>query len=241
MVSKELTFSTMLVELDCLLDTRISLLAELDDSKFKDVIKMYHNRDIDEFPYYSFDKFKELYDNRDKSILKNAIVTPIMSLITEFVDKTLLQIINSPFHYQPKIIINIYPYKLSDDEITNIISLIINKTKLRATVEVIDKSIKELTVGYVKDNLSVMVMYKYYEWIEYHCSIKAFKSISCPEVCLFGPSIYFKPKQPNTNIKVDPISSTEELAKPLIGLKLFPINLFSFVIPTTEKQQNITT
>ena len=241
MDEKDIPYSTLLIELDCLLDTRISILSELDDDKLKEVIKNYHNRDIDEFPYYGFNKFKNLYDNRDKSILKNAIVTPIMGLMVEFVNKTLLQIINTPHHYKPKIIVNIYPYDLKEEEINNIISLIVNKTQQRATVEVINKSIKELTVGYIKNNISIMVMYRYFEWLEYHCNIKAFEKITCPEVALFGPNIYFKPKQNNLDIKQDPIKSTEELAAPLIGLKLFPISLFSFIRPEIEKKEDITT
>ncbi len=241
MEEKNIPYSTLLVELDCLLDTRISILSELDDNKLEEVIKQYHNRDIDEFPYYSFDRFKELYDNRDKNILKNALVTPIMDLIIEFVNKTLLQIINSPHHFRPKVIINIYPYDLKEEEIKNIISLIVNKTQQRATIEVINKDIKNLTIGYIKNNISIMVMYKYFEWLEYHCNIKAFEKITCPEVTLFGPSIYFKPKQNNIDIKQDPIKSTEELASPLIGLKLLPISLFSFILPTIDKKKDITT
>lgn len=240
MEEKNIPYSAMLVELDCLLDTRISILSELEDDKLKEVLYMYHSRDIDSFPHYSFNRFKEAYDKRTREVLKEALVTPIMSLIIEFVDKTLLNLINTPFHQRPKIIINIFPYELKEEEINNIISLIIVKTKGNCTVEVINKNIKELTVGYVKDNIAIMVMYKYYEWIEYHSTIKAFNTITCPEVAMFGPSIYFREKQPNLNIKEDPVRSMEELAKPLIGLKLFPIELFSFIRPNLDKKETTT-
>lgn len=240
MEEKNIPYSTMLVELDCLLDTRISILSELDDNKFREVISMYHDRDIDSFPHYGFNRFKEEYDKRNRDTLKEALVTPIMSLIEEFVNKTLLNLLNSPFHQRPKIIINIFPYELKEEEINNIINLIVNRIKGNCTVEVVNKSIKELTVGYIKDNIALMVMYKYYEWIEYHCTIKAFDTITCPEVVMFGPSIYFKEKQPNISIKEDPVKSMEEIAKPLIGLKLFPINLFSFILPNVNKQETTT-
>ena len=240
MEKENIPYSTMLVELDCLLDTRISILSELDDVKFKEVLSMYHSRDIDSFPYYGFNRFKEVYDKRSREVLKEALVTPILTLIEEFVNKTLLNLINTPFHQRPKVIINIFPYELKEEEINNIITLIVNRTKGNCTVEVINKSIKELTVGYIKDNIAIMVMYKYYEWLEYHCTIKAFDTITCPEVTMFGPSIYFKEKQPNNNIKEDPVKSMEEIAKPLIGLKLFPIKLFSFILPNVNKQETTT-
>lgn len=241
MLEKDLPFSTMLVELDCLLDTRISILSELDDNKFQEVLKMYHSRDIDSFPYYGFNRFKEKYENRDKSLLKNSLVTPILGLIVEFVNKTLLQILNTPYHHKPKIVINIYPYVLEEEEINNIISIIVVKTNGRCDVEIVNKSLKELTVGYVKNNLSIMVMYDCYKWIEFHSVNKAFEQITCPEVNLFSPAIYFKEKQPNLQLIEEPFKSMEEIAKPLIGLKLFPVSLFSFMMPIIDKKENTTT
>jgi len=236
MIEKELEFSTMLVELDCLLDTRLSLLSELEDDKLRKVLEMYHKRDIDQFPYYSFNRFKENYDKRNKTILNNALITPVMFLIIEFVKKTLLQIVNSPFHFRPKIIINIHPYDLTEEEINDIIKLIVIKTDKECDVEVINKSIDRITIGYVKENISIMVMYRYYEWLEYHSKNKAFEKLTCPDINLFGPAIYFQPKQPRSDIKEDPFTSMEELAKPLIGLKLFPIEYFSFIKLKPEQQ-----
>ena len=228
MINKELKFSTILVDLDSILDTRLGVLSELDDDKLKKVMEMYHTRDIDEFPYYSFNRFKENYDKRDKSILSNSLITPVMFLVIEFVNKTLMQILNSPFHYKPKIIVNVHPYDLSEEEINDIIKLIVLKTDKNCDVEVINKSVGDITVGYVKENISIMVMYEYYKWIEYHSVNKAFTKLTCPDINLFAPAIYFKPKQPRDDNKEDPFSSMEEIVKPLIGLKLFPIEYFSF-------------
>ncbi len=236
MINQELELSTMLVELDCLLDTRLSLLSELDDEKLRKVLDMYHKRDIDQFPFYSFNRFKENYDKRDKSVLNNALITPVMFLIQEFVKKTLLQIINSPFHLKPKVIINIHPYELTEEEINDIIKLIVIKTNKECDVEVISRGVDRLTVGYVKENISIMVMYKYYEWIEFHSKNKAFEKLTCPDINLFGPAIYFLPKQPRSDIKEDPFTSMEELAKPLIGLKLFPVEYFSFIKIKPQQQ-----
>jgi len=230
-----LEFSTILVELDCLLDTRLGILSELGDDKLQKVISMYHTRDIDEFPYYGFNKFKTNYDKRDKSILVNSLLTPVMGLVTEFVNKTLLQVTNSPFHFQPKVMINIHPYDLTEEEVNNLIQMVVLKTNKRCDVEVVSKNIGDLTIGYVKDNISIMVMYEYYKWIEYHSVSKSFSKLTCPDINLFAPGIYFKPKQLDNSIIQDPINSMEEIAKPLIGLKLFPIEYFSFIKPNKNK------
>lgn len=229
-MNKDIPFSTIMVELDALLDTRIACLSHLSNEQIKEIMdKGYHTRLIDEFPYVSFNSFKKIYSQRSKSVLQDAIITPVVYLVKEFAIKKLKQISNSPFHEKPRIIINTHPYVLNDEEIISLAECLITVTEGYSDVQFVNLSKEELTVGYVKNNISILVMYESYEWLEYHGKIGAFPKITCPEVTLFAPAIYFKPRTPLKEGE-DPFKAMELITAPLIGLKLLPIELFSLVI-----------
>lgn len=231
----EINYSTIMIELDALLDTRLACLAHLEDDKIKEILdKGYHTRTIDEFPGISYDQFKEIYDKRDKSILRNAIVTPMITLLNEFTIKTLKQTLSTPFHYKPKILINIHPYKLDEEDINNIILSIVKYTDGKCDVGVVSMTHSELTIGYVKRNLSILIMYDCYTWLEHHSKTSAWKKMTCPEVTLFAPAIYFKPKTPLPDNE-NPFIAMEKLVAIVIGLKLLPVESFSMVIKPTDK------
>lgn len=232
--SDKLQYSTLLLELDVLLDTRLAILASMPEDALKQALsKDYHNRLIDRFVGVNNELFTKLYEQRDKKVLANALVTPIARMLKEFAQKTLKQIITTPFHYQPKIILNIYPYKLEEQEITVLINSIVTITSGLADVEVIDKSYEELTPGYLKKNVAIIVLYEYYKWIEAHSASNILRKSRCPEVTMLGPKIYFKvPEKADYDVE-EAFQEMEEWVGPFIGLKLMPIENFSFVGPAT--------
>lgn len=227
-MDKELEYSAIFIELDAILDTRLAILANLDDVLLKKILEKYHNRDEDVFPGMDDSLFKELYANRTKEILSNSIITPMIELIKEFSQKTLKLLVSTPFHYKPKIILNIYPYELIEDEIVILISTIVNETNELADVQVVNMTYEEITPKYVKNNVSIMVLYEYYKWLEIHSANENFKKTTCPDIALLGPRIYFKPKP--KRIEEDPHQAMEFLAGPFIGLKLISIEHFSMVL-----------
>lgn len=230
METKDLPFSTIMIELDTLFDTRLSVLAHMGDEAIKSAYNNhYHERPIDMFPNVDNEQFKQIYENRTKAILKHTMITPIADMVKEFAVKTLKHIATTPFHYKPKCIINIYPYKLSENEINVIISTMVHITNKLCDIEVVDMSPEQITPSFVKQHIAILVMYEYYKWLELHSVNGLFKKKTCPEVTLLGPRIYFKPKE-NTNSDADPFAAMEEVMGPLIGLRLIPIDNFSAII-----------
>jgi hypothetical protein len=230
METNDLPFSTIMIELDVLFDTRLSVLASMGDEAIKAAYSnRYHERPIDMFSGVNNEEFKERYDNRTKSILKHTMVTPIAEMVKEFAVKTLKHIVSTPFHYRPKCIINIYPYDLSEKEISILISTMVHVTDKLCDIEVVNMKPEEVTPSFVKTNVAILILYEYYKWLELHSVNGLFKRKTCPEVTLLGPRIYFKPKE-NTNNEADPFDAMEEVMGPLIGLKLIPIENFSAVI-----------
>lgn len=238
----ETKISALMITLDCLLDTRIGVLFSFGGEAIETALdEKYYSRQEDKFTGIDTDAFNERYQKRDKETLKNSGVTKMITLLQEFVFKTLNQSLVTPHHYLPKIVLNTYPYVLSEAEKETFAKVLIHYTGEKCQVELIHLSPEELTPVFVKRHFSVMIMYHYLEWIETHAKTEAFKTVSCPDVTLMGPALYFNgpPKIEELQIlerqNVSPFKAVEMIASPFIGLKLLPVEDFSFAINPNKK------
>ena len=243
-VHKSIEQSKMLVELDCLLDTRLAILFGLSENFAKRAIdNSYYDRLIDDFPNVPFEEFTQLYNNRDKNVLRNAMLTKIAFLMREFVMATTHQILTSPFHMKPVVIVNTYPYEFKDEEADALISVIVSMTSGMADVELVYKPPEQITPAYVKKELSLMVMYEYHKWLELHAENENFKRITCPEVTLIGPALFFKRPtkkelEETQRTGINPFKAVEEMVAPLIGLKLIDVENFSLDVKLERPTQS---
>ncbi len=218
--------SAFLIELDCLLDTRLSTIDLIDSTKTKDVIKQgYTRRDRDIFEGIDKDVFDTKYNNRNLVTLHNSIATPMVKILNEFASKTLKIMMTSPFQYHPKIILNTYPYILDDSANNTFKDMLRFITDDLADIEIAHYSYEDITPKFMKDNVSIAAMYHYYKWLEVHSNNDNFKKVTCPEVSILTPMLYFNDTTNSTGL--DPFDSMVSLIEPLVGLKMFPAYYFS--------------
>ncbi len=235
-------YSAIFVEFDAIFDTRASLLFEMNEEVLMtNLAKDYQTRIIDKFDNVDYNDFQARYKARDKSLLKNALTTPIIPMIGEFVKSTMLNAINGPDIIEPKIIINTYPYKLVKEEIDVLHQVFMNLTQGFAPIEFVYMSNADITPRYVKDNISVMIMYDYTQWLELHCSNGNFKKVTVPDVSLLAPRLYFIDPGDNyfrdiTNNKQDPFKVLEDSAAMFVKIKLLPIHMFSMAIMILDEE-----
>ena len=232
---KKEEFSGILVELDALLDTRLATLFEMDPENVKKVFdtEAYFRRVQDKFPGIDKETFRQRYDQRDIRWLNNAPQTPIVGLVQEFVMNTIKQEAMTPFGASPKIYLNTAPYELSEKAENKLIKTFAVLTSERCDIELVHYKVEDLHPGLVKEKFAVMVMYDYYKWLEHFSKTKDFEKVSCPEVSLIGPQIYFERlptaqelKQLELN-KLNAFQLTERLAGPFVNLCLIPASDFS--------------
>jgi hypothetical protein len=230
-MAQELEYSTFYLDLDVLMDTRIGAWALAGDEQLQAVLNQdYLGRYTDRLPGCDYDRFRAIYDARDKSVLKHSVITAFGRILKDFVLKTVAQIQSTPFHYKPRICLNVYPYILTDDEINAFISGIITITEGLADVQVINHRPELITPGHVKNNYSIVAMYEYYKWIEYHSGSGLFSKTTCPEVTLLGPAMYVKPVPALPSDHLEVYEAIETLHRPLIGLKLISPVYFSMFL-----------
>lgn len=235
--------SKLLVDLDSLLDTRLALIYQK-GTGFTDraLGSNYYQRTIDSFPGLPFDKFREAYKAREKTLLQNAVLTKINFLVREFVMSTLQQVTTSPFHMQPVVLVNTYPYVLTEVEETSIIRAVVSMTGGRADVGVVNLSPQEVTPKYLKREISLAIMYEGAQWVETHSALGTFKNVTCPDVGLLCPGLLFKEPDERgleecKRIGKTPFQAFEELAAPLIGIKFIGVEHFCIDIKVRPSAQ----
>ena len=224
--------STLLVDIDSLFDTRLATLFTMGEEVADLVLcNNYYEREHDFWVGVDLNRYNELYKNRNKNILKNALMTKIILMIKEFVLGTLEVGNYSPFKYKPKIILNIYPYSLTESECNIFINGLKENTNSLADIELIRFSYKDITPLWIKENCSLVFMYHFRDW--FNVNKNEFSKNSCPEVSLITPAIFYTNKdleQQKRNsfmqLGIHPFKATEKRIKPFIDLRLIHIENF---------------
>lgn len=238
--------SKIMVMMDALLDTRMGTLLSLGEQYMTAAIadNVYYAREEDKFPGIDINTFKTAYSKRDIDTLKNSGVTQVIALLEEYTSRIHNQNLVTPFHFIPSVILNTYPYKLSNAEIETFKKLLVRYTNEKAKVDVVYMSYEDLTPTYVKQNLTIMIMYDYYQWLEIHAENKNFETTICPEVTLLGPRIYFNGRMKLPDVmalqkeNLTPFQGIEAIANPLVSLNLLPVEIFSFILQFNPPQSS---
>lgn len=246
-VPKTTPTSTMLVELDSILDTRLGVLLDIDPEKVPTILaKYYHDRLWDVFPEVDLLTYQRKYRERNTSILKNSWATPMVDLMKDFVFKTLKQTLRTPFHKLPKLDINVYPYGLSDEEAAVVISAIATTTEEQCDVQIVSYSPEDLNPVFLKNRYEVVMMYDFHTWLETHSQNGNWKKHSCPKVSVMAPLMVKNSETYDPNKTVgDILEDYETLAKtmsPYVDMQFLPLQAFCWkfnpdkaLVPDTPK------
>lgn len=236
---KDQDYSSMYIELDCLLDTRFATLFRMGEDVATKVIDLgYHDRVTDFYPGVDYAAFQKAYEARDKRTLLYAMVTPVLQMALDFAKSTLENASGTPYQYKPKIVLNFYPYVLDEDETKLILNIVYKKLGELAPIEVINKPPEEITPYYVKSMYSIMVMYRYDKWLEMHALNKKWEKTTCPEVTMISPAVYFLEQLKIPEDTKPVFEDMQRTASPLIGLQLLPADIFSMVAKVKKKPTN---
>jgi len=226
------------MNLDSLLDTRLSLLFHFDKTMFNNVlkdgnIKNYTNRITDSFDYLDNDLFRELYKKRDGRIIKEPIPTHIPQLIKSYIAESLVEHPKK----RVKLFLNVYPYVLTDEDkikIRNGIRAIFNGY---LDVDIMDVPEKLISVKFIYENVGLMIMYNGLDWAEYQISSGNLVSLRLPDVMMIAPKLYANKIYKNDSVD----KSFTDLEKILhTFIKVTFINVKFFSIKIEDKRSNTT-
>lgn len=228
-MATETVFSTMYTSLDEWFDTRLGTIARIDPEIAKAMLyNGWCDRMVDHYPDIDMDYYQQLYAGRDAETLMFSKITRIPKIVREFAKSTLDKALSTPWHHVPRLCVNIWPYKLSNDTVDLIIRNIVHLTGKLLDVYVIDKSPEDLTPEYVRQEYSVLVMYDY-RWLDIHA--ETLKTVVMPDITILAPMVFGK--QVTSFPKEDPFLALTELSRPIIGLTWLQVRELSIAINVT--------
>ncbi len=233
----------ILVPLDCILDTRLGTLYSIHPDLVPKVLDNgYLTRDEDSFPLVNKEDFKSIYAKRDVRILQDSLPTKCFNFLSEMCQKLMRIASEHPHEFIPKIIINVYPYELTTEEVDTIIKMVALKTKKLVDVTAVYMSEKEITPQYCKANLCCMFLYDASEWLDTHAASGAFKLCQIPDITVYMPKIFHgdRPTPEKIaeldSIKLDVYRAWEISASPIITACFLITEVFSVDIDAVAKQ-----
>lgn len=167
--------SKLYIDLDSILDTRISTLAKLDSEIAGALLKseVYWLRESDHWDLLTQgrvtqEQFDAQYAERDKELLKTSFITGIFAPLTKLIADNELAMAegapNKPISFE----INIWPYQLEPDEMDLLINLFKYRLGVEATVTMCSVSLEQLTPTYLTDRYAGAFMYPFHQWIKLH-------------------------------------------------------------------------
>lgn len=232
-MSKE-TNTGIYAQLDALLDTRIGTIARMDqDLAAKVLLSGYHQRHCDVFEGVDPVEYQKLYDARDSLTLAHSVRTSCVSMIQDLVKSLVEQSISRPYHNGIKLVINLYPYVLTDEEKTQIIHVFWTILEGSCSVELTYLTEAQVTPALCRSSFAAMFVYGHDGWLDMHTT--ALATCLLPDIDMFAPALFRQETPSETELHKlirqsgHPFKAIEELAKPLIRLQLLDANIFSIV------------
>jgi len=181
------------IDLDSIYDTRLGCIAEVEPELVKLALDQgYLDRRADNFSFLKNETFKELYNSRNIDTLRVSPYTQIFDILNAACNKMLKNAIDSPDLTGVKLYINIHPYKLSDEEASDLLDLVVTRTNKLVQVQIVDYSQEELTFSLCRKYFDILFMYDYNSFLEYNVVKNEHKKSTLYDRMLIAPEIYYR-------------------------------------------------
>lgn len=184
-------------ELDCIMDTRMAIVSQIDEEAAVSLVtsEKYHARLHDTFSLYheGFDDeaFKKRYAERTVEDIKgNTYPTAVVKRLYGFAETCRRLRDTAPEPQTISLVVNLYPYKFSDEE-KEVLRDVISASTLIEEIAFWEMPVGDLTPTTIRANFTQVILYDANEWITMHH--EALVLAPMPQVMLFSPIIAAEP------------------------------------------------
>ncbi len=246
-MSTENHITKVYLALDCLLDTRLGVLATISPDFAFEVTtkKSYFMREEDKFGtpemgVLNKDLLAEVLKKRPEEVIRNSLRTKIPQFVREICTKLFFQAMSTPFHAGVEIDVNVYPHKFNDVEAKALIASLVLCFGKEFTLNLISKSDQDLTVDYVHDHYRCVIMYVYHEWMNVHQ--KEIQKKPLKTTGFYVPRLYFltppteEALQEFADHNTDLFKFTQTILGPLVPIQFLPVALFCADTPSNKPE-----
>ena len=185
--------STVLIELDALLDTRLPTMGLISPQAAIDCAadSRYFDRVIDDFePICGItkDAFRAVYKRRDVEVVRASVITEMPFILNDLVLKLERETIDTPFISRVVVEVNIYPYEMDEEERDLVALAVMARCGVETEVRCVRYAPESLSPAVVRERYSGMILYNFRDWMEHH--VQAFESVKMPRVSILAPALY---------------------------------------------------
>lgn len=181
----------VLIELDALLDTRIGLLGGRFPSKLPTVdLTAYINRNknnLAELFDLPEDEWQTAWEQRDLLAVRHAHATTLAKTVGRLLHGHKVRGDVSPIHDRLHVIVNVWPYRLTDEEEDAFVQAITELMVEGTLVSTERLSPKELTPSLIDDRFNALIMYDAVTWLD--AQKEALASHRIPRVTLYTQGV----------------------------------------------------
>lgn len=227
--------SRIMIDLDALLDTRTGVLFEIDEVEAVNILKKgWRERTSDTLDLYSdvitTKQYKEAYEQRSKYTLSVSRPTNILKIIAPEVLKMVLAA-GTPNSSQEDfcLVVNVYPYVLTDDEAYMVQKSIEDTIGAEVPVRITSYLPDSTRLTYLEmRGFTDYVTYDMSGWLkrEFNDITKAEEFVSAPSVSIWGPAFLIENNaltkaledEPNLSSKDDPWQFLKVTFAPFVNL-----------------------
>lgn len=241
----------LLIQLDCLLDTRLATISKCNPSIAKEIVQTdellqkYRQRVSDEMesihPGIDQNRFNQAYKERDVETLMASGPTELQFLLGVMIEDMEREANRgSPLVTGVEIDVNVWPYKLNQEERDMIAAAVTARAGIETPVRTIEIPTRELTSYFIKERGWVAIIhYSLEEWIkETFVRYDPNNPPTCiPSVNFITPRLLMKTegientteRLSPTGQTIDPFDSIRWWLSKLIGVSFTEIGAFSLM------------
>lgn len=229
--------TTVYVELDALMDTRLATVSKVSGEAAVALVtgEAYYKRTRDDFSRLvplDQDAYRKAWEERDVETLKGSLITHVPLLLKELITKLEQAEEETPFADQLALEVNVWPYQLSDAERDMMQLAVMAYAGIQTTPEIVSIAPQELTPEKVKRKYSGLIMYNFRDWLQHH--MEQFQKWPCPRVTCLAPALYHGEEVDVEKLIVDdmrkdlsPFEMTEMACAEFLGVSLLDVKYFS--------------
>lgn len=228
------------IDIDSLLDLRqavLSRLMSLDQLTTYLQSEDYNFRTIDKFPI-DMNQYSKINQDKASSLLSRSSLTYIINSLRSKIDHVEKRNTFHNKHFPPEILLNVYPFKLHDDQVKIIQNLLFVKLKTSCHITIVSMSTKELTPHYINSNNIVSVfMYQFNEWLSIHTD--SLNQTKLTETLFYFPALYQTEDTKNELEEIkksgfkDIFSYIEFLYSSVLNVNFLPVVFYSNLITSS--------
>lgn len=243
----------LLVQLDCVLDTRLAVLGSYDPTIPERILatpeayKKYRTRLVDDFSEYGVDRelFKSLWAKRTTDHLRKSMMCPFAFELSDISEQIFDQARAAPHTITSHdIVINYYPYTdLSENELNALTGALLTRFRTPVEIRFICESNKTISPLYWESQkIATAIIYDFDDWLTTHFGEGQEENIphyEFPRNSIYAPALFTSLTKLKETAefenpygrKADPLESLQFWFKAYFHLEFLGVEHFSIIEP----------